>query len=252
MHSTNMSTISLSHFDCGILASLIHSGILVCRLAAGNLESDDLFPPFLEFWSPALLRMLPCCGLRWAMVGTGTFQCFSVWNSTWAWTLQLIFDFIWGLKLRQRYLFHCPRARVADPVPDQGGQKWPTKKEKSTEFSCFEVLDVLFWGLKASPLAWAPFMEAILQFLIQNTQIKFHAVIFLNFRSLNPGSGSGSAIRTKCWIRIRIKSMRIHNPAEGQLRKHSQLLSKIGIWSTENRKYLGVFGLCVFGNRLCD
>jgi hypothetical protein len=36
------------------------------------------------------------------------------------------------------------RIQIADPVPDPGGQKLPTKIEKSTEFSCFEVLDVLF------------------------------------------------------------------------------------------------------------
>jgi hypothetical protein len=28
--------------------------------------------------------------------------------------------------------------------PDPGGQKLPTKKEKSKEFTLFEVLDVLF------------------------------------------------------------------------------------------------------------
>ncbi len=50
------------------------------------------------------------------------------------------------------------RIQIADPDP--GGQKWPTKIEKSTEFSRFEVLDVLFWGLKASPVACASFMEA--------------------------------------------------------------------------------------------
>ncbi len=37
---------------------------------------------------------------------------------------------------------------------DPGGQKWPTKIEKSEEISCFEVLDVLFWGLKASQFSW--------------------------------------------------------------------------------------------------
>ncbi len=52
------------------------------------------------------------------------------------------------------------RIQIADPDPDPGGQKWPTKMEKSTEFSYSEVLDVLFWGLKASPVAWASFMEA--------------------------------------------------------------------------------------------
>ncbi len=50
------------------------------------------------------------------------------------------------------------RIQIADPDP--GRQKWPQKIEKRTEFSSFEVLDVLFWGLKASPVAWESFMEA--------------------------------------------------------------------------------------------
>jgi hypothetical protein len=32
--------------------------------------------------------------------------------------------------------------------PDPGGQKLLTKIEKSKEFSCFEVLDVLLWGVE--------------------------------------------------------------------------------------------------------
>jgi hypothetical protein len=31
--------------------------------------------------------------------------------------------------------------------------------EKSYEYSSFEVLDILFRGLKASPVAWTSFME---------------------------------------------------------------------------------------------
>jgi len=31
--------------------------------------------------------------------------------------------------------------------------------EKSEEISCFEVLDVLSWGLKASPVAYTFLME---------------------------------------------------------------------------------------------
>ncbi len=51
------------------------------------------------------------------------------------------------------------RIQIADPDPDPGGQKWPTKIEKSTvQYST--VLDVLFSALKASPVAWATFMEA--------------------------------------------------------------------------------------------
>jgi hypothetical protein len=52
------------------------------------------------------------------------------------------------------------RIQTADPDPDPGGQKLPKKIEKRTAFSSFEVLDVLFCGLKASPVAWASFMEA--------------------------------------------------------------------------------------------
>jgi hypothetical protein len=36
------------------------------------------------------------------------------------------------------------RIQIADPDPDPGGQKLPQKTEKRTEFSAFEVLDVLF------------------------------------------------------------------------------------------------------------
>jgi hypothetical protein len=45
-------------------------------------------------------------------------------------------------------------------IRDPGGKKWTTKIEKSSEISCFEVLDVLFWGLKASPVAWTSFLKA--------------------------------------------------------------------------------------------
>jgi hypothetical protein len=63
--------------------------------------------------------------------------------------------------------------RVSDPDPDPHGStliwvagsgsrraKMTHKNRKKYEFSCFEVLDVLFWGLKASPVAWTSFMEA--------------------------------------------------------------------------------------------
>jgi hypothetical protein len=41
------------------------------------------------------------------------------------------------------------------------GKNDPQKKlEKSEEFSCFAMLDDLFGGLKASPVAWMSFMEA--------------------------------------------------------------------------------------------
>jgi hypothetical protein len=52
----------------------------------------------------------------------------------------------------------------SDPDPHSncgsGSRRTKMTHKKSTEFSCFEVLDVLFGGLKASPVAWALFMEA--------------------------------------------------------------------------------------------
>ncbi len=75
---------------------------------------------------------------------------------------------------------------------------------RAESFSC--SLGVLYGGLGISKL----------QFLIKKIKIKFPAVNFSNFRSLTLDPGSGSAIRIsnwkKCWIRIRIKSMRIRNP----------------------------------------
>ncbi len=57
-----------------------------------------------------------------------------------------------------------------------------------------EVLDVLFWGLKASPVAWTSFMEAYryvpkLQFLIK--QNLFSSKFFSIFGHQNPRSRSG-------------------------------------------------------------
>jgi hypothetical protein len=49
---------------------------------------------------------------------------------------------------------------LLDPDPDPGGQKLPTKIEKRKEISCFEMYDVIFSGLQASPVAWASFREA--------------------------------------------------------------------------------------------
>jgi len=46
--------------------------------------------------------------------------------------------------------------QVRSVDPDLGGQKWPTKIEKKhCGISCFQCwIIVIFWGLKASPVAW--------------------------------------------------------------------------------------------------
>ncbi len=88
-------------------------------------------------------------------------------------------------------------------------------------FSC--SLGILYGGLGISKL----------QFLIKKIEIKFPAIHFFNFRSSNPGSGSG--IRNhyeKCWIRIliriRIKSVWIRNPV-GKCFRQNQVKIK-GCW----------------------
>ncbi len=72
------------------------------------------------------------------------------------------------------------------------------------------MLDVLFWGLKASPVDSAFFVEALeiskLQFLIKKMYIFFH----LKFFSSNCWS---SKPWIPNWIWNRIKPMRIRNPA---------------------------------------
>ncbi len=51
----------------------------------------------------------------------------------------------------------CIRIRNLDSDTDPGGKRWPSK---NLEISCFEVLDVLFWGLKSFSVAWKFFEEA--------------------------------------------------------------------------------------------
>ncbi len=54
--------------------------------------------------------------------------------------------------------------RSVDPDSESGSEskraKMTHKSRNFLENSCFEVLDVLFWGLKASSVAWKSFMEA--------------------------------------------------------------------------------------------
>ncbi len=40
----------------------------------------------------------------------------------------------------------------------QEGKNYQQKQKKVDKFIFFEVLDILFWGLKASPVAWTSFM----------------------------------------------------------------------------------------------
>jgi hypothetical protein len=102
--------------------------------------------------------------------------------------------------------------------PDPGGQKLPTKIEKSPEFSCFSVLYVL--SLRAEGFScslgvlYGGLGRSNLQFLIKKIEIKFPAINIFQFQVINPWIRIRN--QKKCWIRIciriRIKSMRIRNP----------------------------------------
>ncbi len=95
--------------------------------------------------------------------------------------------------------------------PDPEGQKWPTKVGKILEISCFEVLDVLFWELKASSVTGALGMGK-LHFLLKKKK-NFSCKFFKVFVYQNPGSGSLFSLKCLIWIRIWIKWMWIRNPA---------------------------------------
>jgi hypothetical protein len=111
----------------------------------------------------------------------------------------------------------------------QEGQNDPTK---SKEFLCFEVLDVLFLraeGFSCSLCGlYGDLRISKLHFSVQKKLYNnFTAVIFFNFWSSKPWIRNWIRIRVriwirlrnreKYWIRIRIKSMRIHNPGKNGL-----------------------------------
>ncbi len=83
------------------------------------------------------------------------------------------------------------------------------------------MLDVLFWGLKASSVAWTSFMEDYgkVNCSFWSQKFLFHLQSFCNFWSSKPwiriGSGSGSVFSPKCCFRIRIRItwIRIRNTA---------------------------------------
>ncbi len=59
-----------------------------------------------------------------------------------------------GFRIRIRINLSC-WIRIHIQIADPEGKNNPKKIEKRTEFSSFDVLDVHFSGLKASPVTWA-------------------------------------------------------------------------------------------------
>ncbi len=89
---------------------------------------------------------------------------------------------------------------------------------KSRDFTCFDVLNVLFRGLNEGfscslCILYGGLRISKLQVLIQKIWKSFTAVNFYNFWSSKPWIRNWIR-KKKSWIRIRIKLMRIHNPAE--------------------------------------
>jgi hypothetical protein len=78
---------------------------------------------------------------------------------------------------------------VSDPGP--GWQKLPTKKEKSSEISCFEVMDVLSAFPPCSlGVLYGGLGISKLQFVIKKILIFFSCNIFSIFDHQDPGSGT--------------------------------------------------------------
>ncbi len=103
--------------------------------------------------SPAHWDPIPAYTQKKLRVGGGMILFYSTKSGKKLWSKQIHFTWV----LRERILVQirvhvnlCGWIRIRI---QNGGQKLPTKIEKNTEISCFEVLDVLFWGLKASPVA---------------------------------------------------------------------------------------------------
>ncbi len=88
------------------------------------------------------------------------------------------------------------RIQIADPDPDPGGQKWPTKIEKSPEFHVFKYWMFSFegWGFSCSlGDLYGGLGISKLQFLIKKIEIKFPAINFfsiLGHQTLDPDPGS--------------------------------------------------------------
>ncbi len=74
------------------------------------------------------------------------------------------------------------------------------------------MLEVLFCGLKASPVAGRPLWISKLHFFKSKKYKFFPNYKFFSIKTLDLELDPDSQLE-KCWIRIRIKSMRIRNPA---------------------------------------
>jgi hypothetical protein len=100
------------------------------------------------------------------------------------------------------------------------------KKRKKKRISCFELLD----ALRAEGFSCSLGVLYRVVGIKKNAIFNHKNIIFfqLNFSIIfghqNPGSrtGSGSAIRKKCWIQIwiLIKSMRICNPGDNRKKRN--------------------------------
>jgi hypothetical protein len=45
-------------------------------------------------------------------------------------------------------------------ILNEKGKNYPQKGKKGKKLQILKALDVFFWGLKASPVAWTSFIEA--------------------------------------------------------------------------------------------
>ncbi len=133
--------------------------------------------------------------------------------------------------------------------------KMTHKYRKSKELSCFEVLNVLFWCWRlhcSLCVLYGGLRISKLQFSIQ--KIKFYSCnFFLPFlviktldTELDPDPDP------QCWIRIRIISMRIHNPAENEDRgpnKAADQKLKILLFFYDSANFSEVYSLRIYNEK---
>ncbi len=120
------------------------------------------------------------------------------------------------VRIQRKGFLHaaCTHCRVSVwPYPEPVGKKWPATIQRSSEISRFEVLDLLFCGLKASPVALASLIESKDEINRNFLPKKYYFLIFfllqfLVIKTLDPDSvldPDRYRIQLKYWIRIRIQ-----------------------------------------------
>jgi len=133
--------------------------------------------------------------------------------------------------------------------PDSVGSLDPDPgRQKKLRNSCFEVLEVLFGGLEASPVAWKNKNIFWLKNLITvyfSPEKVFFTIKSLNFLSSKPGSGSWSGFTKKPgswsaieWIRIRNTGLNEYTSFPHACQSIERKVSSLELRKNDDLKFL--------------